>query len=88
MSNGRSHRRRLGRPYLYLLPVIPDRAPTALKDALGARNAASVSGKCGCGATGRVSGPDRDGLLHMVFEHEADCPAHDRALAALMDRRA
>ena len=59
---------------LFLLPTIPDEASSGWKNGLAIRNAASTSGVCpDGGCRGRLAGPDEHGLLHIVFEHEADC---------------
>lgn len=61
---------------LFVLPEIPDDAPTAFKNALAIRNACMTEGRCpDCGADGELHGPDEHGLLHLVFEHEPDCDA-------------
>jgi hypothetical protein len=68
---------------LFMLPSVPDAGPPDLKDALAIRNAASVSGQCRCGATGTLQGPDRYGVMHLVFMHEHDCPAGDDNIGGL-----
>jgi hypothetical protein len=61
---------------LYQLPAIPDDAPERFKNALAIRNAATTSGACpDCGARGELTGPDRDGCLHLTFRHESHCEA-------------
>jgi len=89
VSNARRIRRQLaeGRA-ICLVPPIPDDASPALKNALAIRNAASASGRCACGAEGRIVGPDEDGALHLRFEHEDDCTATDGAIAEILRREA
>ena len=72
MSNGRAHRRRLRPSVLYLGPDIPEDANAVMKNALGVRNKANVSGRCPeCGATfERAEGP---GVFY-TMRHEEDCP--------------
>jgi hypothetical protein len=42
--------------------------------ALELRNRASLTGRCVCGAVGRIyPDPEYPAILHYVFEHEADC---------------
>ncbi len=79
-------RRRLSGAVLYVLPTIPDDASSTLKDALGVRNAATVSRRCACDATGTISGPDSHGIYHLVFEHELDCPATNDNVRRLVAR--
>lgn len=64
---------------LLVLPVAPDDAPVALKSAVALRNAATVRGRCGCGATVAMAsaGP--------IMVHEIQCPASDEAIAALLE---
>ena len=85
MNNSRWLGRQLaeGKP-LYVLPPISDDAAPALKDALATRNAASTTGRCACGAEGRVTGPDGLGIMHLAFEHEPGCPASDENLDRLV----
>ena len=71
---GRPSVRRAKLRALYLLPSIPDDAPTAWKNALALRNTCSTTGRCpDCGARGELTGPDERGLLHLTFRHEDDC---------------
>jgi hypothetical protein len=59
---------------MFVLPEIHDAAPESWKNGLAIRNAASTSGVCpDCGTRGRIAGPDRDGIYHVIFEHEPDC---------------
>ncbi len=59
---------------LFVLPSIPDDAPTAFKNALAIRNACMTEGVCpDCRARGQLRGPDGHGLMHLVFAHENDC---------------
>lgn len=78
MSNGRRLRRAL-----VVLPDLPEGQTPAFLDAIARRNAASVSGRCECGAEVRITGPDSSGVLHGVFEHADGCPATDEAIARL-----
>lgn len=71
---GRPSVRRAKLRTLYVLPQIPDDAPSRFKSALAIRNACAVEGCCpDCGARGELRGPDEHGILHLVFEHEACC---------------
>ena len=67
---------------LYLLPSIPDDAPAELKNALAIRNACAIEGKCpSCGATGELTF-EQNGLGHLTFHHEPECPVlHDQEAA-------
>jgi hypothetical protein len=76
---------------LFLLPTIRDEWPAAVKDALAIRRRATLEGRCPrCGATWRL--PTREErrravrerrLLHVVMEHEHNCPAGDKVLREL-----
>lgn len=85
---GLTKRRRSRRPYdgvrtLLVLPSLPDGASHALKDAIATRNAASLSGRCRCGAEAILAGPDAIGMMHLVFMHEDDCPAGDENILGI-----
>lgn len=69
---------------LYLLPSIPDGLPAEIKNGLAIRNACATEGRCpACGTVGQIHGPDRDGFMHLVFEHEDECGVlHDGDAAA------
>jgi hypothetical protein len=60
---------------LYVLPSIAEDDDPVVKDALGIRNAANVTGECpSCGATFGPIAADEDGVFHVVMEHENGCP--------------
>lgn len=90
MSAGRRHRRRIRqnrRGVGLLLAELPDDAPAPIKNALARRNAASVTGRCVCGAVGVFDAePDANGIHHIRFEHEDDCDASDAGIEALSDK--
>lgn len=59
---------------LFVLPLIPDDAPDAVKDALAIRNACATEGRCpACGVEPELH-LDQFGIHHLVFFHENDCP--------------
>lgn len=62
---------------LFVLPTIDDEADEATKNALAIRNACSVEGKCpSCGAEPELYlNRELEGVFHLVFWHEDDCPA-------------
>ena len=71
---GRPSVRRAKLRAVYVLPSIPDDAPSRFKSALAIRNACAVEGRCpDCGARVELRGPDENGILHLTFEHEAGC---------------
>ncbi len=71
---GRPSLRRAKLRALYLLPQIPDDAPSRFKNALAIRNACMTEGRCpDCRARGELRGPDEHGLLRLVFAHEDGC---------------
>jgi hypothetical protein len=94
MGASRRYRRRLLRPAsntrrgprLLLLPEISETMPPVLRDALAIRNAATVSGRCACGAVRQLDGPgpiQPDTVRWATFLHEADCPAGDEHVRRL-----
>ena len=88
MSNSRRFRRRVAKgAVLFALPPVPDAASPALRSAIARRNAASTSGRCACGAEGRITGRDEHGFRHLVFEHKYECTAHDDAIRSLAGGR-
>jgi len=75
----------------YVLPVASEELPPQLREAVLRRRLAALEGRCPCGAT--VTLPNRaerrraarDGRqLSTTVEHEADCPASDDRIAALV----
>jgi hypothetical protein len=59
---------------LAFLPNPADGATDAERLAIELRNRASLTGRCVCGAEGRIyPDPDYPAILHYVFEHEDDC---------------
>ncbi len=75
-----------GGNFLAVLPEIPDDASENVKNALAIRNAATLSGRCACGA---VAGPIEQvetGIYMVTMEHENDCPAADENLARALER--
>jgi hypothetical protein len=69
---------------LYLLPEVPDGAPTAVKNGIAMRNVCALEGRCpGCGAVGELhADAEHASLFHLVFQHEYECAASDDALLA------
>ncbi|HVA04760.1 MAG TPA: hypothetical protein VMU64_13570 [Acidimicrobiales bacterium] len=65
---------------LYVLPSVPADAPDELKDAIALRNAATVAGRCSCGAVIAEAG-DTAQLMH-----EPGCVASDDAIAEILAR--
>jgi hypothetical protein len=60
---------------LAILPSAGDDASDAVRLALSVRNAASVSGRCACGAVASSPVEVAPGVFSVTFEHEHDCPA-------------
>lgn len=83
-----------GERVMFLTPPIREEYPPELKGALVVRRQATIRGRCPrCGAA--WSPPNRaerrqaarEGrLLHMVMEHDADCPVTTERIAALVRR--
>ena len=76
-------------PLLLVLPIVPEDAPSELKEALGRRREAGLTGRCACGARFEVetavrAGTGRLGLA--AFLHEADCSASDERIAEIAGR--
>ena len=62
------------RRVLMLLAPIPDDAPVELKNALGLRNRCATEGRCpSCGAIPEITW-DGNGIGHLTFRHDDDCP--------------
>lgn len=61
---------------LYVLPAILDDDPVELKNGIAIRNACAVEGKCpACGAVGELyADKTLDGLFHLLYQHEDECP--------------
>lgn len=59
---------------LYVIPDIDDRLPPDIKDAIARRNAATVTGRCDCGARTRITSR-AGGVINAEMAHEHDCPA-------------
>lgn len=81
MSAARSFRRRAARErrsVVYVLPTANLNASPALHAALARRRGATITGRCRCGARGRMR---HDGLH---FFHELGCSATDEAIAQLL----
>ena len=64
------------KPTLLVLPSIPDGLDEATKSGLAIRNACAVEGRCpACGVEPELApDPEFDGLSHLTFRHEDDCP--------------
>jgi hypothetical protein len=59
---------------LFVLPAIPDDAPTDLKNAIALRNACATEGRCpACGTVPELEF-DEHGIGHLTFRHEHGCP--------------
>jgi hypothetical protein len=87
-----------GRPVLGILPHAAAGAGDAVRLALRVREAATLTGRCACGAVGEAWELDRDlkplrrvpfdpsplpgTVLYRRFEHEDDCPA----ISPVLDR--
>ena len=69
---------------LFVIPEIPDDAPSDVKNALAIRNTASVEGKCpSCGATPELrADPEHQLVIHATFRHEPWCGAMTDGKAA------
>lgn len=78
-----------GKPALFVVPVAPDDAPEALRDACNLRAITVISGVCTCGAT--VVPPGREARraaartgqpITFAVDHRPACPAADDLLNA------
>ena len=73
----------VGAPIFVGLPVIPDDAPTEVKNQIGIRNQWWIEGVCpSCDATPEVT-PIWGSVVRVTFQHDLDCP-----VAELLDPRA
>ena len=71
---------------LYIVPRVLPGMADELAEAIARRRRATLDGRCECGGR-RHTGNSRPGhLMGGTFLHEEDCPAHDRAIAALVLR--
>lgn len=75
---------------LRALVVIPDPEQPGLTPAeqlaLRIRAAATISGRCACGATWTLPPDEQAGMAHVGMEHEPDCPAASPLLDTLAER--
>lgn len=64
---------------LAVLHAIDDELDVRTKNMLAVRNGCTVDGRCpACGGLSRVyPDPELEGVWHVVFQHEDDCPALD-----------
>jgi hypothetical protein len=83
--NSRRRRPRRGPPVelvaqgreLFILPRLDDDAPPNVKQTIATRRAASVTGRCACGADAQVATILPGVVYRATFEHEHGCPAVD-----------
>ncbi|GGM53589.1 hypothetical protein ACFFX1_54815 [Dactylosporangium sucinum] len=81
---------------LFIVPVVPDDAPPAIREGLARRRIATISGTCPCGsstvqltrqqrrARQRQAAKRHGNVIRGVFEHAADCPANDLTIFPLL----
>lgn len=62
-------------PAVFLIPVLRDDYPPAVKTAIDRRRRAALTGRCDCGAERQLTRRNR-----IVIEHEAECTASDERL--------
>lgn len=69
---------------LFVLPAIPDDLDEATKNRIALRNRCSVEMRCpSCGCTPALHADvELEGVVHVVFEHEAWCCVGDGQSAA------
>ncbi len=70
----------------YVLPVIPEDAPAAIREGIARRRLTAMTGRCPCGAS--VDYGDRQARQVMVgnLVHTASCPASDARLVKAIRR--
>ena len=68
---------------MYVVPRPMPGMAEELAEAIARRRRATLDGRCECGGR-RHTGASRTGHVMGTFLHEEDCPAHDRAIAALV----
>lgn len=72
---------------LFVTPAIPDDAPPEVREGIARRRLVFSEGRCPCGAVLTIPEnrpPGSAGIARV--EHEADCPASDKALTAALRR--
>ncbi len=70
----------------YVLPVIPDAAPYAVREGIARRRITSLTGTCPCGAVLDVGTPVPGEVASIAVEHEDGCPAITTRLAKALRR--
>lgn len=75
----------LGRA-LFVLPVIPDGAPTSVREGIARRRTAALTGRCPCGAAGRLPAVAAGRVDAAKFVHKTRCPAVTETLAKAIRR--
>jgi hypothetical protein len=76
----------LGR-VLYVLPVIPDNAPTTVREGIARRRTAALTGHCPCGARAHYPQQIKAGQVGTAqIVHHDRCPAVTATLAKAIRR--
>jgi hypothetical protein len=57
------------------IPIVDDDAPPVVQEGFARRKLAALTGRCPCGARPGQTYVDDDGIAHLVYLHDADCPA-------------
>ncbi len=81
-----AHNPVLDRRVLYVLPVVPEDGPFAVREGIARRRVAATTGQCPCGAS--VDYGDREAGTVGVGEvrHEVRCPASTSRLVKAVRR--
>jgi hypothetical protein len=77
-----------GLSVMFVLPIVPENAPSPIREGIGRRRESVISGRCPCGAERptltrqQFRHARRKGELNrrLTVEHEAECPALDDTL--------
>lgn len=70
----------------FVLPVVPEDAPAAIREGIARRRVTATTGRCPCGA--RVDYGDRVAgqVVSVEVQHTASCPASDAKLIKAVRR--
>ncbi len=69
----------------FVVAGVPATAPPAIRAALDRRRRATLTGRCECGGRLHLRRMMAAATNHQAVVHEADCPAGDHNLAALIE---
>jgi len=59
----------------FVLPVIPDCAPYAIREGIARRRITTLTGTCPCGAVMDTGDLQAGAITNVNIEHEDNCPA-------------